>query len=66
MHERDCIESPAYQTDKNKKYRGWFYGYNSMHAEKFKCVSVQGTSHIQDSEDRSQSVSFSRSRDMIF
>ena len=42
MHERDCIEAPAYQTDKNKKYRGWFYGYSSMHAEKFKCVSVQG------------------------
>ena len=42
MHERDCIEAPAYQTDKSKKYRGWFYGYNSMHADKFKCVSVQG------------------------
>ena len=48
MHERDCIESPAYQTDKNKKYRGWFYGYNSMHAEKFKCVSVQGNSKFRD------------------
>jgi len=46
MHERDCIESPAYQTDKNKKYRGWFYGYNSMHAEKFKCVSVQGMAPV--------------------
>ena len=46
QHERDCIENPQYQTDKDKKYRGWFFGYDATHAENFKCVSVQGFSSI--------------------
>ena len=42
IHERDCIDRPAYQTDVDRKFRGWFFGYQSMYANKFKCVSVQG------------------------
>lgn len=45
-HERDCIEPQQYQTGADKKFRGWFYGYEATHAEKFKCVSVQGFSSV--------------------
>lgn len=46
VHERECINQPVYQTDSSRKYRGWFFGYESMHADKFKCVSVQGFSTV--------------------
>lgn len=46
IHERDCIDAPAYNTDQERKYRGWFFGYPSTHATGFKCVSVQGFSSI--------------------
>jgi len=45
-HERDCIDRPQYQTDSERKFRGWFFGYSATHAEKFKCVSLQGFSSI--------------------
>lgn len=45
-HERDCIDPQQYQTDKDRKFRGWFFGYDATHAEKFKCVSVQGFASI--------------------
>lgn len=46
VHERDCIDAPVYETDAEKKYRGWFFGYPSTHASSFKCVSVQGFSSV--------------------
>uniref|UniRef100_H2Z6H1 GDP-fucose protein O-fucosyltransferase 2 n=1 Tax=Ciona savignyi TaxID=51511 RepID=H2Z6H1_CIOSA len=46
MHERDCIDSPVYETDTEGKIRGWFWGYEETYAKKFKCVSVQGMSKM--------------------
>lgn len=46
QHERECIDPPQYQTDKSRKYRGWFFGYEATHADEFKCVSVQGFASI--------------------
>ena len=41
MHERPCIDPPAYQSDASGLFRGWFFGYPETYAKKFKCVSVQ-------------------------
>ena len=41
MHERPCLDPPAYQSDSEGLYRGWFWGYRETYAKKFKCVSVQ-------------------------
>jgi len=44
MHERPCIDPPAYESDYDGKMRGWFWGYHETYTNKFKCVSVQGQS----------------------
>lgn len=41
IDERDCIDPPLYKQDKEKKYRGWFWGYSESYANEFKCLSVQ-------------------------
>ena len=41
MHERPCIDPPAYQSGSDGLYRGWFWGYEETYAKIFKCVSVQ-------------------------
>ncbi|XP_078490161.1 fut13 protein [Ciona intestinalis] len=46
MHERDCIDNPVYETDREGKIRGWFWGYEETYARDFKCVSVQGMSKL--------------------
>lgn len=46
IHERPCIDPPAYQSDQEGFYRGWFWGYDETYAKKFKCVSVQATAKI--------------------
>ena len=46
MHERECVDSPVYFSDNEKKYRGWFWGYDETYAKNFKCVSVQGQAKI--------------------
>ena len=46
IHERPCISPPAYQSDEDGLYRGWFWGYRETYAKKFKCVSVQATAKI--------------------
>jgi len=46
IHERDCLEQQRYFLDDNKKFRGWFWGFEETRADKFKCVSVQGMSKI--------------------
>nr|CAB3264994.1 fut13 protein precursor [Phallusia mammillata] len=47
MHERPCIDQPVYESEGNSdKIRGWFWGYEETYANKFKCVSVQGSSKI--------------------
>ncbi|XP_068743866.1 GDP-fucose protein O-fucosyltransferase 2-like isoform X1 [Montipora capricornis] len=46
VDDRDCIDRPIYHKDENGLYRGYFWGLENIFAEKFKCLSVQGTSAI--------------------
>ncbi|CAK8690674.1 GDP-fucose protein O-fucosyltransferase 2-like [Clavelina lepadiformis] len=46
IHERPCIDTLAYESGRDGKFRGWFWGYEETYAKKFKCVSVQGMAKI--------------------
>ncbi|XP_077864434.1 GDP-fucose protein O-fucosyltransferase 2-like isoform X2 [Saccoglossus kowalevskii] len=46
LDERDCIDTPVYKKDSSGLYRGFFWGYQDVYAEKFKCLSAQGFAGI--------------------
>ncbi|KAL8173206.1 UNVERIFIED_CONTAM: GDP-fucose protein O-fucosyltransferase 2 [Gekko kuhli] len=46
IDERPCIEQPTYSMDKQKYYRGWFWGYEETRGLKLACLSVQGSASI--------------------
>merc|ERR1712066_351881 len=38
--DRDCIDAPVYQSNADKTFSGWFFGYGQeVRAKNFKCVS---------------------------
>ncbi|KAK3596005.1 hypothetical protein CHS0354_032523 [Potamilus streckersoni] len=41
MDIRECIDKPRYQQDENGKWRGPFFYYDEVYAEKFACMSAQ-------------------------
>jgi len=70
IHERECINQPAYQTDSSRQFRGWFFGYESMYANAFKCVSVQGfstvvTEPLNGANTTAQSVMLDRGENLL-
>ncbi|CAI5446488.1 unnamed protein product [Caenorhabditis angaria] len=46
--ERKCIQTPSTsqyrKNSKSEEWDGWFFGFKDVHAESFKCVSIQGDS----------------------
>ncbi|XP_015275239.1 PREDICTED: GDP-fucose protein O-fucosyltransferase 2 [Gekko japonicus] len=46
INERPCIDQPTYSMDKQKYYRGWFWGYEETRGLKLACLSVQGSASI--------------------
>ncbi|XP_026563479.1 GDP-fucose protein O-fucosyltransferase 2 isoform X1 [Pseudonaja textilis] len=46
IDERPCIDQHMYSTDKDKYYRGWFWGYEETRGLKVVCLSVQGSASV--------------------
>jgi len=44
----DCLEKPVYRED-NEGFAGYFWDYRDVRADKFSCLSVQGSTNVLES-----------------